>query len=270
VTRRGPKSVVEAIDFGTAELVPDTDRPACWTLLIDGLPQSHVDLERPVRLDFEYMRKLAAVADTFAAGPLTVLHLGGGAMALPRYIAATRHGSHQLVIERDAALVDLVRRVLPLPPREPIRVKTKDARDAIDALGAGRFDLVLTDVFSKDAAVQARFGSIEFAVAASRVLNADGLLAVNVIDRLHLPVVRAQLLALRAVFPAVCAIGSPNVLRGKKLGNVILVAGDRLPLDKLAVAVAHDPLPGRLLYGPEVDRFTAGAIPVTERALLAG
>jgi spermidine synthase len=267
VSRRGPQSIVEAIDFGRAELVPATDRPACWTLFIDGLPQSHVDLECPSRLDFEYMRKLAAVVDTFPAGPLRVLHLGGGAMALPRYVAATRHGSHQLVIERDVALVNLIRRVLPLPPREPIRVKTKDAREALAAMSADRFDLVITDVYSKDAG-QSRFGSVEFAVAAARVLHPGGLLAINVIDRLHLPAVRGQLLALRSVFAEVCAIASPNVLRGKKLGNVILVAGARVPVQKLALAVAHDPVPGRLLHGSDVDRFTAGAIPLTERALL--
>lgn len=263
MSRRGPQSIVEETDFGKAELIPATDRPACWTLLIDGLPQSHVDLDRPSRLDFEYMRKLAAVVDTFPPGPLHALHLGGGALALPRYVAAARPGSRQLVIERDAKLVDLVRRVLGLPPH--VKVRVADAREALNTIGPGRFDVVLTDVYSKDAA-QARFGSVEFAVAASRVLKPGGLLAVNVIDRLHLPAVRGQLLALRCVFAEVCAIGSPNVLRGKKLGNVILVAGSRLPLEKLALAVAHDPFPGRLLHGSEVDRFTAGAIPVTEFA----
>jgi spermidine synthase len=267
VSRRGPRRIVEEIDFGTAELVPATDRPACWTLLIDGLPQSHVDLACPSRLDFEYMRKLAAVVDTFPKGPLRVLHLGGGALALPRYVAATRPGSAQLVVERDARLVDLVRRALPLPPRAPIRVRVADARGALETLSPGRFGLVLTDVWGSDPVLQARFGSVEFAVAAARVLEPGGLLAINVIDRLHLRAVRGQLVALRAVFAQVCAIAPPNVLRGKKLGNVILVAGSRLPLQRLTIAVAHDVAPGRLLHGPDLDRFTAGAIPVTERAL---
>jgi spermidine synthase len=268
VSRRGLKSIVEAVDFGTAELVPAADRPACWTLLIDGLPQSHVDLARPSHLDFEYMRKLAAVVDTFARGPLRVLHLGGGALTLPRYVAATRSGSAQLVVERDARLVDLIRRTLPLPPRAPVRIRVGDARNVLETLSPGRFGLVISDVWGSDPVLQARFGSVEFAVAAARVMEPGGLLAINAIDRLHLPAVRGQVLALRSVFPEVCAIASPSVLRGKKLGNVILVAGARLPLQQLVVAVAHDVVPGRLLHGSDLDRFTAGAIPVTERALV--
>lgn len=264
MSRRGPKSIVEQTDFGTAQLIASTERPACWTLLVDGLPQSHVDLECPSRLDFEYMRKLAAVVDTFAPGPISALHLGGGALALPRYVSATRPGSHQLVIERDAKLVDLVRRELGVPSRTKVRVA--DAREALDTMASGRFDVVLTDVYSKDAG-QARFGSVEFAVSAKRVVKPEGLLAINAIDRLHLPAVRGQLLALRAVFAQVCAIAAPNVLRGKQLGNVILVAGAHLPWEKVALAVAHDSLPARILRGQELDRFTAGAIPLSECAL---
>jgi spermidine synthase len=44
------------------------------------------------------------------------LHLGGGALTLPRYLAHTRPGSRQLVAEVDDALTDLVREHLPLPP----------------------------------------------------------------------------------------------------------------------------------------------------------
>ena len=32
---------------GSAELVPDADRPRSWTLLVNGTPQSHVDLDDP-------------------------------------------------------------------------------------------------------------------------------------------------------------------------------------------------------------------------------
>ena len=63
-------------------------------LLIDGVPQSHVDLEDPGYLDFEYVRRIGHVIDEAApAGqPLRVLHLGAGALTLARYVAATRPG----------------------------------------------------------------------------------------------------------------------------------------------------------------------------------
>ena len=100
------------VDSGVAELVADPGRPGAWTLLLDGTPQSHVDLGDPRHLEFEYMRWLGHLVDLAApAGqPLRVLHLGGGGLTLARYVAATRPGSSQLAVEWDAALVDLVRR----------------------------------------------------------------------------------------------------------------------------------------------------------------
>ncbi len=55
--RRGQaptEPLVETVDGGLAELIPDRDRPRAWTLLIDGAPQSHVDLDDPAHLSFEY------------------------------------------------------------------------------------------------------------------------------------------------------------------------------------------------------------------------
>jgi len=109
------------IDSGVAELVADADRPRAWTLRVDGIPQSHVDLDDPLYLEFEYMRRLGHLADLAApAGePLRVMHLGGGGLTLARYVAAARPGSSQLAVDADGALVNLVRRLLPLdqPPR---------------------------------------------------------------------------------------------------------------------------------------------------------
>jgi len=48
--------------------------------------------------------------------PVHAVHLGGGAFTLARYIAATRPRSTQQIVERDAALVQLVRRALPGEP----------------------------------------------------------------------------------------------------------------------------------------------------------
>ncbi len=114
-SRSGP-AVRADVASGVAELVADADRPRAWTLRVDGIPQSHVDLDDPRYLEFEYMRRLGHLADlTGSSGePLRVLHLGGGALTLARYVAATRPGSRQLAVDSDEALVDLVRRLLPL------------------------------------------------------------------------------------------------------------------------------------------------------------
>ena len=49
-----------------AELVGDPDRASGWTLLLDGAPQSHVDLAEPTYLEFEYIRRMAAAIDLIA------------------------------------------------------------------------------------------------------------------------------------------------------------------------------------------------------------
>ena len=71
--RREPDG--ELVTTGQAELLRDADRRAAWMLLIDGVPQSHVDLDDPGYLDFEYVRRIGHVIDEAApAGqPLRVL-----------------------------------------------------------------------------------------------------------------------------------------------------------------------------------------------------
>src|ERR1700722_4300476 len=113
---RTGQAVQADVASGVAELVADADRPRAWTLRVDGIPQSHVDLDDPEYLQFEYMRRLGHLADLAAPArePLRVLHLGGGGLTLARYVAAPRPGSPQLAVDVDAALVDLVRRLLAL------------------------------------------------------------------------------------------------------------------------------------------------------------
>jgi spermidine synthase len=98
------------------ELARDLDRPGAWVLLVDGVTQSHVDLDDPRHLELEYMRRLGHLADVAAPPglPLRVLHLGGGGLTLARYVAATRPGSRQLAVEASAEIAALVRRRLPV------------------------------------------------------------------------------------------------------------------------------------------------------------
>lgn len=266
--RRGPESVIERVEFGEVELAPDPQRPTGWLLLLDGTPQSYVDLARPRWLEFEYVRRLGAVLDLAApAGePLRVLHLGAGGLTLPRYVAATRPGSVQRVVERDAALVALVRRVLPLPRGIDLRIRVGDARAVVAATRPGRFDVVINDVYS-GARMPGRLTTTEFAALVARVLRPGGLYAANLADGRPLEFARGQAATLREVFAEVCAIGEPGTLRGRRFGNIVMVAataGGRLPLRRLTTAVVRDTFPARVLHGSELERFIAGARPVTD------
>ena len=123
---------------GIAELLADADRDGSWMLLVNGTPQSHVDLEDPSHLEFEYVRRIGHVLDVAAepGAAIDVVHLGGGALTLPRYAAVTRPGSRQRVVEFDQLLTDLVREHLPLPRGARIRVRADDARVGLAAFQA--------------------------------------------------------------------------------------------------------------------------------------
>ena len=264
--RQRTSRIEEAVESGTAELIHDPDRPRAWTLLLNGTPQSHVDLDDPGYLDFEYVRRLGHVADLVAppGRPLKVLHLGGGALTLPRYIAATRPRSAQQVIEVDAALVDLVRRRLPLERGGRIRIRTGDARAVLTRAPENAFDLVVGDVYA-DGRSPAHLNTGEFFAAVARILRSHGFYAANVADGAPLSFVRAQVSTLRAVLPEACLIAASAVLRGRRFGNVVVVAGRAPPpVAGLRRKAAGDPFPGRVLSGEELVRFASGAAPVTD------
>ncbi|MFF0447423.1 spermidine synthase [Streptomyces sp. NPDC004609] len=268
--RRGgagrPEPVVAQVDGGTAELNPDAERPRAWTLLIDGAPQSHVDLDDPAYLSFEYQRRLGHVADLAApAGrPLHAVHLGGGAFTLARYIAATRPRSTQQIAELDAALVQLVRTHLPLDPNARIRVRSTDARAALGKVPDAWADLVIADVFG-GARTPAHLTSTEFLAEVRRVLRPGGYYAANIADGPPLAHLRAQVATAATVFPELALAADPAVLRGRRFGNAILLASDvPLPVAELTRRVASDPHPGRVEHGSALIDFTGGAAPVTD------
>jgi spermidine synthase len=269
--RSAPEAIVAPVDGGLAELMPDRDRARAWTLLIDGAPQSHVDLDDPAYLNFEYQRRLGHVIDLVAppGRPVHAVHLGGGALTLARYVAATRPRSTQQAVERDAALVQLVRRELPLDPNARIRVRAVDAREGLAKVPDGWADLVIADVFS-GARTPAHLTSTEFLNDVRRVVKAGGVYAANLADGPPLAHLRGQIATAAGVFPELALVADPAVLRGKRFGNAVLVASDHpLPIPELTRRAASDPHPARVEHGRTLTDFTGGATAVTDAAAVA-
>jgi spermidine synthase len=259
---------------GEYELLADLDRPRAWTLIVHGTPQSHVDLDDPEYLEFEYVRRLGHVLDLAgpAGEPLRVLHLGAGALTLARYVARTRPGSSQLAVDSDAVLLELVRDRLPL--RQPARrgsgragrtrIRLGDARAVVETLPPHSFDVVISDVFD-GSGTPPHLTSAEFIAAAARLLGPAGTFAVNIGDGPPFAHTRARVAAVRTVFSESCLMADAQVMRGRRFGNLVLAAANReLPLAALSRRVAADPFPARLLDGAELDRFVAGAKPATD------
>ena len=267
----------------SAEFEEDRWVPGSVQLLVDGTPQSHVNLDDPSELFFEYIRRIGHVIDLFRPerAPISALHLGGGAFTLPRYVEATRPGSRQQVVEIEGALVDLVREAAPLPKRASIRVRRGDARAVLDRLPPGMhgaMDLVVVDIFAGDR-TPAHVSSAEFYALIRPLLAPDGIVVVNAADGPGLPFVRGQAATLSSLFGSVAAIAEPQVLKGRRFGNVVLLAtgatsgaptGASLDgLDWLPRLLASGPHPARLLAGREFSDFVRGAAVVTDATAVA-
>jgi hypothetical protein len=222
-------AVHREVDSGLAELVPDVDRPGSWLLYLGDAPQSQVDL------------------------------------ADPRYLAATRPGSSQLVAETDGALMDLVRGHLPLGrARGRIRVRIADAREVLASVTPGRFDVVISDVFA-GARTPPHLATVECTRLAARALRPGGIYIQNVADGPPLSFAKQQAAAVTQVFAHGLLVAEPGVLRRRRFGNLVLAgSGAGLPADELRRRVAADAFAARVLYGEDLDRFVAGTRPATD------
>ncbi|MFD9337721.1 spermidine synthase [Streptomyces sp. NPDC060028] len=266
VGRGTPEAVVGQVDGGRAELAPDRERAGAWTLLIDGAPQSHVDLDDPGHLDFAYQRRIGHLIDLVAPArqPLNVVHLGGGAFTLARYTAAGRPRSTQQIVEIDAGLVAFVREHLPLDPQARVRVRAVDARAGLAKIPDGWADLVIADVFS-GARTPAHLTSTEFLDDVRRALAPAGWYVANLADGPPLAHLRGQIATAATRFEHLALAADPVVWRGKRFGNAVLVAADReLPLAEFTRRVASDPHPGRVEHGRALTDFAGGATPVSD------
>jgi hypothetical protein len=265
--RRSPAEPATAhTRSGLARLMPDTDHAAAYLLTVEDTPQSYVDLDDPAHLEFEYIRRLAHIADHAfpAADPLDALHLGGGALTLPRYLAHTRPGSRQLAVEIDTSLTEFVRTHLPLDKRARIRVRAADAREALTTMKPASWDLIVSDVFA-GARTPGHLTSIEYVQLGATALRDTGVYAANLADGAPLKFARAQAATVAAVYPHCALIAEPGVLRGRRFGNLVLIGAHKpLPLPELTRKSAADPFPARVLAGDELTQWIAGATPVTD------
>lgn len=255
-------------------------------LWLDGMRQSEVDPADPTWLPFDYVRRIADVLDLAAAPgePLRVVHVGGAAMALPRYVAHTRPRSRQIVLEPDGAMVEEVRRRLPLPPRSGIRVRVADGASGMRGVRDDGAEVVVLDAFA-EGRVPPELVSVGFLADVARVLAPGGLFVANLSDTAPFLLVRSAVAGVRRVLAEALdgrgcqgghggqrggdgrdggageiSIGAePATLKARRGGNLVLVAGARVSADALAARARAGGAPYRLVTGRAVlDAFGGG------------
>jgi spermidine synthase len=249
---------------GVAELLADADRPGGWLLLLDRIRQSYVDLDDPSYLDFEYIQAFADVLDALPPGPLAVTHVGGGGCTMARYVAATRPGSPQIVLEPDAALTALVRARLPFARGTRVRIRPLDGRTGVAGLAAASADVVVLDAFH-GGRVPAELTTAEFIADVARVLRPAGVLLANVADGPPGTFVRRLVSTVRAAMPSMLLVADPAVLKRRRFGNVVLAAaGSDLPVAAVTRAASAAAFPRRVVTGRGLTEFAGGAAPLTD------
>lgn len=217
-----------------------------YELSVDGVAQSAVSLKDPRRLAWPYVRHIARVIDAAAptGEPVFAVHLGAGAMALPRYVAVSRPGSPQLVVEFERELCEAVLGALPLPAGSDVVVVYGDARAVAEGRSGSEASVVdlpteagesawadaqVTVVDLWDAAtIRSHVASLEFYRLVAERSARGGVVAVNLLDGHPFDYARAQAATLRAVFAEIAVVldFDPADEDGP-LGNVVVLASDR-------------------------------------------
>jgi len=225
---------------GIVDLVPDEANPAGWLVVVNGLDASYVDLDDPTWLEFEYVRWIGDVLDLAAlpGAPLRVAHLGGGGCTLPRYVAATRPGSAQLVLEIDPDLLALAAAAFGLAAVPGLRLAAAVARAGLAAEPAGSFDAVVRDTFEVDR-VPAHLAGPGFLAEVARALDPGGVYLANAPAGADLAAAEGEAADAAALFDHVALLVDPVHLRGRRFGNVVLAASRRpLPIEALSRRLA--------------------------------
>jgi spermidine synthase len=261
-----PTPCEEETAYHCARVAADPERPDGRVLMLDTLRHSYVDLADPTHLEFEYVRAIAAVVDATAAPgrPLSALHVGGGGLTLPRYLAEVRPGTESLVLEVDPGVVAVDREQLALETSERLRVRVADGRVGLADERPGSRDLVIGDAFG-GLSVPWQLTTREVLELVDASLTADGVYAVNLIDHPPLDFVRAELATLRAVFPHVLLLARAPVLAGEDGGNVVAVASrSPLPAGAIEAALAERELVWQVAEGASLDAFVGDAPVLTD------
>jgi hypothetical protein len=239
----------------------DPARPSGRLLRQGEMDASYVDLADSSHLEFDYMRWMRIVLR--AARARRVLHVGGGACALARALAAEdtdpAQTGRQEVCEVDPEVLALARQHLGLRRAPGLHVRVADGRAFVARQPDASWDAIAIDAFVA-ATVPRHLITVEALADAARVAP---LTLVNVLDDRAARDVRAVAAALSESYPQVWALGG-------RAGNTI-VAGAAvalgLDLDRVIAHAAADPSPARLTPPGAMARRVEGTPPLRDADL---
>jgi hypothetical protein len=253
--RRAPKTIARRGDLIVER---DPRRPSAWLLRQHDMEASYVDLADPSHLEFDYLRWIRVVL--WAARARRVLHIGGGACALARALAAADPGSRQEVCEIDADVLALAREHMGLRRTAGLRVRHAEGRGFVSRQPDGSWDAVVIDAFI-GAAVPRRLITVQALTDVARVAP---MALINVVDNRAARDVRAVAAGLSEAYPRVWTLGG-------RAGNTVVTGSvAALDLERVAAEIAADPSPARLTPPAAMAPVIAGTAPLRDGATDVG
>lgn len=224
----------------------DPRRVSGRLLRVGGMDASYVDLADPSHLEFDYMRWSRLVLRT--AGARRVVHVGGGACALARALAAEDPAGRHEVCEIDADVLALAREHMGLRRTPGLHVRHIDGRTFIASAPDASWDAVVIDAF-----IGATVPRHLITVPALRdIARVAPTVLINVVDDRGAREVHAVAAVVAAAYPHMWALGA-------RVGNTIVVGMRASPdFDRISALAAADPSPARLMR-PDLQQAAAAA-----------
>lgn len=247
----------------------DPFRPGAFRVMFGHTAQSWVDPADPLHLEFEYVQRIAEALDlTVLARPaderVRVVHLGGAGMTIPRWVAVRRPHTAQVVCEPDAELVAEVRRTIPLPPASGIKVREVDGRTGVAAMPDAWADAVVLDAFD-GSSVPGPLVTEEFFADVARVARPGAVFVANITDRAPFGWAKRVVAGVGSAFHHQAVSAEAAVWKGRRFGNLVVVASDAaLPLADLEARAHRAAFPYQLLAGRALHRWLGGAQPFSD------
>lgn len=252
----------------TAELTRDilTDRGVVLSIGTEATgmaEQSHVEVGDPEFLLHDYLRRMRAVLtarfQNDQASPATVLHLGAGALTLPRWVGSWRPEAQQTVVDIEPELVGFVLEYLPMQPAPQSVVA--DAAEVLStggALAGRQFDVIVVDLFNS-AEAPATLISPEFSSRVLQALSEGGIMLMNFGDEAGMGFARQLTDTVLQVsgHGAHALLSAPaDVLTAQAEGNLVLaVTAQGFSEAQLGQIWAAGPHPGDVLTGQELAEW---------------
>jgi hypothetical protein len=223
---------------------------------------SYVDLADASHLEFDYMRWMRIILRVARAR--RVLHVGGGACALARALAAENqdptHPGRQEVCEVDPEVLALAREHLGLRRAPGLRVRVAEGRAFVALQRDASWDAIAIDAFV-GARVPRHLITAEALADAARVAPVT---LVNVLDDRATRDVRAVAAGLAEAYPHVWSLGGRS-------GNTIVAGGAAaLDLERIRAQAAADPSPARLTTPRALARLIGSTPPARDDEDLRG